>query len=89
MALDKEMKKKLIKEFGLHPDDSGSLEVQIVLLTENIRRLTNHLKENHNDFASKRGLLTQVARRRYFLKYLAKHDPERYKLVIERFGLKG
>jgi small subunit ribosomal protein S15 len=88
MALDKEIKNKLIKEFELHPNDTGSVEVQVALLTENIQRLTNHLKANHNDFSSKRGLLIQVSRRQFFLKYLAKHNPERYKLLVDRFGIK-
>ena len=89
MALDRETKKKLCDEFGLHPGDTGSVEAQVAMLTENIRRLTEHLKKNHKDFASKRGLLIQVSRRRSFLKYLAKHNPEQYKLIIERLGLKG
>jgi len=59
------------------------------MLTKNIQHLTEHLKKNHKDFASKRGLLIQVAHRRSFLKYLAKHDPEQYKLVLGRLDLKG
>jgi len=89
MALDKETKKKMCDEFGLHAQDTGSIEAQIAMLTENIRQLTEHLKTHHKDFSSKRGLLMQVSKRRCFLKYLAKHDPEKYKLIIERLGLKG
>ena len=89
MALQKETKDKLFKEFGQHPGDTGSAEVQIAMLTENIRQLTDHLKKNHKDFSSKRGLLMQVSKRRSFLKYLAKHDPGQYKLVVGRLGLKG
>jgi small subunit ribosomal protein S15 len=89
MSLNKETKKKLIEKFGLHPDDTGSVEVQVAMLTESIRKLTDHLKKNSKDFASKRGLLLQVAQRRSFLKYLAKHDPEKYKLVVERLDLKS
>lgn len=89
MALIKEIKDKVIDEFKQSPEDTGSVVVQIALLTKNIQELTEHLKKNHKDFSSKRGLLIQVARRRSFLKYLAKHDPEQYNLVIERLGLKG
>jgi len=89
MALQKETIEKCVNDFGQHAKDTGSVEVQIAMLTENIKQLTEHLKKNHKDYASKRGLLLQVARRRIFLKYLAKHNPERYKLVVERLGLKG
>lgn len=89
MALDKETKKKIFDEFGLHDEDTGSVEAQVAMLTENIRQLTEHLKINHKDFSSKRGLLKQVAQRRSFLKYLAKCDPKKYKLVVGRLGLKG
>ena len=89
MALDTEIKKKLMSEFGQHPGDTGSNEVQIAMLTENITRLTEHMKKSHKDFSSKRGLLRHVARRRSFLDYLAKLNPERYKKIVERLGLKG
>ncbi len=89
MALDKDTKKKICDEFGLHAQDSGSIEAQVAMLTENIRQLTEHLKTHHKDFSSKRGLLQQVARRRCFLKYLAKHNPKKYILILDRLGLKG
>jgi len=89
MALDKEIKKKMCDEFGLHSGDTGSAEAQVAMLTENIRQLTEHLKTHHKDFSSKRGLLKQVAQRKCFLKYLAKRSPEKYKLLIEKLGLKG
>jgi len=89
MALDTETKKKLMSEFGKHQGDTGSIEVQIAMLTENITHLTEHMKKSHKDFSSKRGLLRQVARRRSYLDYLAKLNPERYKNIVERLGLKG
>ena len=88
MALDKETKEKFIKDFGINPNDTGSVQVQIAMLTENIKKLTEHMKENHKDFSSKRGLLNQVERRKTFLKYLAKNDPKGYTLIIEKLGLK-
>ena len=89
MVLGIETKKKLMSEFGQHEGDTGSVEVQIAMLTENISRLTEHMKKSHKDYSSKRGLLRQVARRRSFLNYLAKTNPERYRNIIERLGLKS
>jgi small subunit ribosomal protein S15 len=89
MALNKEEKEKLMKEFGQSEVDTGSVEVQIALLTESIKRLTEHMKEHAKDFSSKHGLLTQVSRRKSFLQYLKRKDPQKYEQVIERLGLKG
>jgi small subunit ribosomal protein S15 len=88
MAVCKETKEKLIKEFALNAGDTGSVEIQIALLTEDIRALTEHFKENQKDFSSKRGLLVKVSRRKRFLHYLEKHDPVKYQEVIKRLGLK-
>ena len=88
MALNKEEKEKIVKEFGLREDDTGSAQLQIAFLTENIRRLTQHLKDNPKDFSSKRGLLKMVSCRRRFLKYIENNDESRYRELIERLGLK-
>jgi small subunit ribosomal protein S15 len=88
MAVSKEIKEKLIGEFAQGAHDTGSIEVQIALLTEDIRALTEHFKENQKDFSSKRGLLIKVSRRKRFLQYLEKHDPAKYQEVIKRLGLK-
>jgi small subunit ribosomal protein S15 len=88
MAVCKEKKEALIREFAQRPEDTGSVEVQIALLTEDIRALTEHFKEHQKDFSSKRGLLVKVSRRKRFLQYLEKHSPARYQEVIKRLGLK-
>ena len=88
MQLTTEEKRKIIETFGLKKDDSGSAPVQIALLSDNIRRLTEHLKVNRKDFASKRGLLKMVSRRRHLLKYLERVDEGQYKEIISRLGLR-
>ena len=88
MAVSKETKEKLMGEFAKSAGDTGSVEVQIALLTEDIRALTEHFKTNQKDFSSKRGLLIKVSRRKRYLQYLEKHDPAKYQEVIKRLGLK-
>lgn len=86
--LTQQEKKEIIKKYGLHNKDTGSSEVQIALLTEEIRRLLLHLKSHHKDVHSKRGLLKMVSRRRVFLKYLKGEDEKRYKSIVKKVGLK-
>jgi small subunit ribosomal protein S15 len=81
-------KEKIIKKHNVHDTDTGSSEVQIALLSEEIKRLLLHLKSHPKDFHSKRGLLKMVARRRKFLTFLKKEDSKRYKDLIEKVGLK-
>jgi len=88
MPLNAEEKKKIVESFGLKKEDTGSAAVQAALLSENIKRLTEHMKANHKDFASKRGLLRMVSRRRHLLKYLERVDEGQYREVIKRLGLK-
>ena len=88
MALTKEEKEKIIKKYKLHNKDTGSPEVQIALLTEQIRRLLLHLKEHKKDVHSKRGLLKMVAKRRKLLRNLEKEDKRRYKAIVKKLGLK-
>lgn len=87
MPLDVKSKQKIIEEFATHKGDTGSPEVQAALLTEQIKNLTNHLKEHTHDVHSRRGLLSMVNKRRRLLQYLLKKDSERYKLVVEKLGL--
>ncbi len=89
MGLAKEQKQEIIKRFGSHEGDTGSPSVQIALLTERIRYLTEHFKEHPKDFHSRRGLLKLVGRRRKLLKYLRKYNFEEYKRVVNELGLKG
>ena len=88
MALTKEVKQSIIKDFARDEKDTGSAEVQIAILTEEIRILTEHLKEHKHDFHSRRGLLKKVGQRRNMLNYLAKKDVNRYREVIKRLGLR-
>jgi small subunit ribosomal protein S15 len=86
--LTPEEKIKIIEKYKLHKADTGSPEVQIALLTEEIKRLVLHLKKHKKDLHSKRGLLKMLAKRRKFLKYLEKEEPKRYKKILEKIGLK-
>ncbi len=86
--LDGETKTNLIHEFRLHERDTGSAEVQVAVLTENIRRLTGHLRTHRKDVHSRRGLLGMVSRRRRLLNYLSNEDVTRYQTLISRLGLR-
>jgi len=86
--LTPEEKLKLIEKYKIHKADSGSPDVQIALLTEEIKRLLLHLKKHSKDFHSKRGLLKMVAKRKKLLNYLKKEDEKRYNLLIKKIGLK-
>jgi len=86
--LKQDEKAKLIKEHKLHDADTGSADVQIVLLTEEINKLLSHLKKHPKDVHSKRGLLKMVSKRRKLMKYLKKENEKRYNKVIKSVGLK-
>ena len=88
MALNKNEKAKLIKEFARDAKDTGSPEVQIAILTKEINALTEHLKNNKQDKAYKRGLLMKVGKRRSLLNYLLKTDVKRYRDVVAKLGLR-
>lgn len=87
MALDVDEKKKIIEKFARIKGDTGSPEVQIALLTEKIKKLTEHLKDHKKDVHSRRGLLSMVSKRRRLLVYLRKKDEDRYKKIIEVLDL--
>jgi small subunit ribosomal protein S15 len=82
-------KPEIIDEFRTHPNDTGSPEVQIALLTRRIQYLTEHFKSYKKDFHSRRGLLKLVGRRRRLLEYLKRKDITRYRQLVERLGLRG
>lgn len=86
--LTPEEKTKIIKKYKLHEADTGSAEVQIALISEEIKQLIFHLKKHSKDFHSKRGLLKMVSKRRKLLKYLKKEDEKRYNKIIKTVGLK-
>ena len=83
-----ERKAEIIKEYGRTPNDTGSPEVQVALLTERIKVLTEHLKENKKDHHSRRGLLKMVGKRRGLLDYLKKNDLEGYRALIAKLGIR-
>ena len=88
MALTKEAKAKIVKEYARGKNDTGSAEVQIAILTEEINESTDHLKEHIHDYHSRRGLLKKVGQRRNMLAYLAKTDVKRYRELIKKLGLR-
>ena len=88
MAITKERKAELVKQFGKNEKDSGATEVQIAILTEEINDLTEHLKVHTHDYHSRRGLLKKVGQRRNMLQYLAKKDIQSYREVIKKLGLR-
>jgi len=81
-------KAEIIGEFANQQGDNGSPEVQVALLTEHIRNLTEHLKVHRKDYNSRRGLLVMVGNRRKLLKYLRSRAPERYTALVQRLGLR-
>jgi small subunit ribosomal protein S15 len=88
MAITVERKAELIGQFATKKGDNGSPEVQVALLTENIKNLTEHLKTHRKDYASRRGLLVMVWARNKLLKYLRAKAPDRYQALIQRLGLR-
>ena len=88
MAILSARKAEIIKEFAREEGDTGSPEVQIALLTDDIKSLTEHLKVHRKDFTSRRGLLMKVGRRTKLLRYLRGRSPERYANLIARLGLR-
>ncbi len=87
MPLDPKIKQQIIKDFATKSGDTGSPEVQVALLSEQIKNLTDHLKEHPHDIHSRRGLLSMVNKRRRLLQYLFKKETDRYTVVIEKLGL--
>ncbi len=88
MALTKAQKESIVKKYARGNNDTGSAEVQIAILTEEIKELTEHLKEHKHDYHSRRGLLKKVGHRRSMLKYLKEKDVTRYRELIQSLGLR-
>ena len=86
--ISKEKKAAIMAEFARTPGDTGSPEVQVAILTERIKELTEHLKTHHKDHHSRRGMLKLVGQRRGLLDYLKKKDINRYRALIEKLGLR-
>ena len=88
MALTKEVKSAIVKEYQRDAKDTGSVEVQVAIVTEEIKVLTEHLKEHIHDYHSKRGHLQKVGKRRSLLDYLKRTDVQRYRELIAKLGLR-
>ncbi|MDD4156015.1 MAG: 30S ribosomal protein S15 [Candidatus Cloacimonetes bacterium] len=88
MALTKKAKEAIMAEYKLHDSDTGSPEVQIALISERIKSLTEHLKVHSKDFSTRRGLLKLIGQRRNLLDYLIKIDIQRYRKIIKSLGLR-
>ncbi|MCT8992007.1 30S ribosomal protein S15 [Chelativorans sp. SCAU2101] len=88
MSITAERKQEILKEFATAKGDTGSPEVQVALLTERIKNLTEHFKDHQKDNHSRRGLLKLVSQRRRLLDYLKRKDESRYQTLIERLGLR-
>jgi len=88
MPINAERKKELIQEYAIQKGDTGSPEVQVAILSEHIKNLTEHLKTHRKDYTSRRGLLMMVGQRSKLLGYLRKRHAQRYQAVIHRLGLR-
>lgn len=88
MALKTEEKQKIIKKYAQAKGDTGSPEIQVAIISQEIKKLQEHLKENKHDSPAKRGILTKIAKRRRLLRYLSTHSQDRYTKVIKSLGLK-
>ena len=88
MALATDSKQQVVATFRVHKTDTGSPEVQVVILSQRILQLQDHFKTHRKDHHSRRGLLSMVARRRRLLKYLKSRNPERYKSLILSLGIR-
>lgn len=88
MALSKEKKNAIVSEFARSKGDTGSVEVQVALLTERINKLTEHMKEHAHDYHTNRGLLQMVGKRKSLLDYLKREDVQRYRELIKKLNLR-
>lgn len=88
MPLTSNEKNQIVQDYGRHEGDTGSPEVQIALLTTRIQQLTEHLKNHKQDQSSRRGLLKLVGQRRRHLRYLSETNPESYRAILQRLGLR-
>ena len=88
MALLQEQKQSIISDYQVHETDTGSVDVQVAMLTEKINRLSKHLQSNKKDHSSRRGLLRMIGRRKRLLSYIAKKDVNQYRELIGRLGIR-
>jgi small subunit ribosomal protein S15 len=88
MSLDQESKASIIEANRIHDTDTGSPEVQVAILTKRIASLTDHLRSHKHDYATQRGLITMIGKRRRHLRYLRNESPERYQRLIKELGIR-
>jgi small subunit ribosomal protein S15 len=89
MTLLQEKKQEIINAYQVHPTDTGSSDVQVAMLSARISRLSDHLKTNKKDHASRRGLLKMIGQRKSLLAYIQKHNNDHYRQLITRLGIRG
>ena len=89
MALTQQRKQEIMGDFQTHETDTGSADVQVAMLTDRITKLSAHLKINQKDFASRRGLMMMISRRKSLLAYIQRENVDRYKALIARLGIRG
>ena len=89
MSLDTEEKQKLIDTHQIHPTDTGSVELQVAMLSERITKLSDHLQKNNQDYASRQGLLKMIGKRKRMLSYIKNKDINKYATLIKKIGIRG
>ena len=89
MTLDTAEKQKLIDSHQIHPTDTGSVEIQVAMLSERITKLSDHLQKNNQDYASRQGLLKMIGKRKRMLSYIKNKDVNKYATLIKKIGIRG
>ena len=89
MTLDTAEKQKLIDSHQIHPTDTGSVELQVAMLSERISKLSDHLQKNNQDYASRQGLLKMIGKRKRMLSYIKDKDVNKYATLIKKIGIRG
>ena len=89
MSLDTAEKQKLINSHQIHSTDTGSVEVQVAMLSERITKLSDHLQKNNQDYASRQGLLKMIGKRKRMLSYIKSKDVNKYSTLIKKIGIRG
>ena len=89
MSLDTGEKQKLIESHQIHPTDTGSIEIQVAMLSERISKLSEHLQKNNHDYASRQGLLKMIGRRKRFLSYIKEKNLSNYSKLVKKIGIRG
>ncbi len=89
MTLDTAEKQKLINSHQIHPTDTGSVELQVAMLSERISKLSDHLQKNNQDYASRQGLLKMIGKRKRMLSYIKNKDVNKYATLIKKIGIRG